>query len=41
MDTKNLSMFEGANDSQIVKDTLKKLEPVKSEVTGLTFAPSD
>ena len=41
MDSKNLSIFEGSNDTQIVKDTLKELKPLKSEITGLVFAPVD
>ena len=41
MESKNLAMFEGFGDSQTVKDSYKKLNPVKTEVTGLVFAPAD
>ncbi|MHA1207066.1 MAG: hypothetical protein ACTSSO_05810, partial [Candidatus Hodarchaeales archaeon] len=41
MDSKNLAMFEGSSDSQIVKNALKELKPIKSEITGFVFAPVD
>jgi hypothetical protein len=41
MDSKNLAMFERSGDSQIVKDALKELKPIKSEITGFVFAPVD
>jgi hypothetical protein len=41
MESKNLAMFEGFGDSQNIKDTYKKLNPVKTEITGLMFAPVD
>ncbi len=41
MESKNLAMFEGFGDSQTVKDSYKKLNPVKTEITGLVFAPAD
>ena len=41
MESKDLAMFEGFGDSQTVKDSIKALKPVKSEVTGIVFAPAD
>jgi len=41
MDSKHLAMFEGSRDPQIVKNTLKELKPLTSEITGLVFAPVD
>jgi hypothetical protein len=37
MDSKPLSMYEGTNTHQIIKDTVRDLEPVGSEVQGFVF----
>ncbi|MHA2239408.1 MAG: hypothetical protein ACXAB2_13760 [Candidatus Hodarchaeales archaeon] len=37
LDTKPLSFFEGVSDSEIVKNIIKKFEPVNSEVQGISY----
>ncbi len=37
LDTKPLSLFEGPNDSELVKTTIQDLAPIHSEIQGYSF----